>query len=226
MGKIKILAFYLIALLGLILEIIFLFEIPYYRYSNFLKYLKIVRIIFGFLVFLIDIYFRFCSISEIILGLTEKIREKDKYFQDKNIFYLIDKILIISGFVISLTSLILNIIGILSTSDYLSKKNSTDLQNTYLTCSLLLLFENILITICWIYFSIYWGINIHNFIKKTKNKENNGKKDEQKKEIKSRNEKIHIDKLNGGDAPLPPGSIQNPIQTMSSERELDVNVIG
>ena len=107
MGKIKILAFYLIALLGLILEIIFLFEIPYYRYSNFLKYLKIVRIIFGFLVFLIDIYFRFSSISEIILDLTEKIREKDKYFQDKNVFYLIDKILIISGFVISLTSLIL-----------------------------------------------------------------------------------------------------------------------
>jgi hypothetical protein len=221
MGKIKIIAFYLIALLGLILEIIFLFEIPYYRYSNFLKYLKIVRIIFGFLVFLIDIYFRFSSISEIILDLTEKIREKDKYFQDKNVFYLIDKILIISGFVISLTSLTLNIMGIVSTSDYLSKNNSTDLQNTYSTCSLLLLFENILITICWIYFSIYWGINIHNFRKKAKIKEIDDKKNEQKEEIKIKKEKINEVQNIGSDAPLPPRSLQVPIETSSSEREIN-----
>ena len=218
MGKIKIIAFYLIALLGLILEIIFLFEIPYYRYSNFLKYLKIVRIIFGFLVFLLDIYFRLTSISEIILGLEGK---KDRYFQDKNIFYLIDKILIISGFVISLTSLTLNIMGIVSTSDYLSKNNSTDLQNTYSTCSLLLLFENILITICWIYFSIYWGINIHNFRKKAKIKEIDDKKNEQKEEIKIENKKINEVQNIGSDAPLPPRSLQVPIETSSSEREIN-----
>ena len=72
MGKIRIIAFYLITLIGLILEIIFLFEIPYYRYSYFLKYLKIIRILFGFVIFLIDIYFRFTEFSEIIWNFKKK----------------------------------------------------------------------------------------------------------------------------------------------------------
>ena len=207
MGKIRIIAFYLIALIGIILEIIFLFLIPYYYYSKFLKYLKIVRVILGFVIFLIDIYFRFTEFSEIIWNFKNKIKKKDEHIQEKNIFYLIDKIFIISGFVISLTSLILNIIGIALISDYLSKDNSTDLQNTYWTRSLIFLFENILVTICWIYFSIYWALNIYNFKNKSKEKEINIEKEE-----------IIDDNNAGGEAP-PPENAQIENRQMSSERE-------
>ena len=207
MGKIRIIAFYLIALIGIILEIIFLFLIPYYYYSKFLKYLKIVRVILGFVIFLIDIYFRFTEFSEIIWNFKNKIKKKDEHIQEKNIFYLIDKIFIITGFVISLTSLILNIIGIALISDYLSKDNSTDLQNTYWTRSLIFLFENILVTICWIYFSIYWALNIYNFKNKSKEKEINIEKEE-----------IKDDNNAGGEAP-PPENAQIENRQMSSERE-------
>ena len=207
MGKIRIIAFYLIALIGIILEIIFLFLIPYYYYSKFLKYLKIVRVLLGFVIFLIDIYFRFTEFSEIIWNFQNKIKKKDEHIQEKNIFYLIDKIFIISGFVISLTSLILNIIGIALISDYLSKDNSTDLQNTYWTRSLIFLFENILVTICWIYFSIYWALNIYNFKNKSKEKEINIEKEE-----------IIDDNNAGGEAP-PPENAQIENRQMSSERE-------
>ena len=207
MGKIRIIAFYLIALIGIILEIIFLFLIPYYYYSKFLKYLKIVRVLLGFVIFLIDIYFRFTEFSEIIWNFKNKIKKKDEHIQEKNIFYLIDKIFIISGFVISLTSLILNIIGIALISDYLSKDNSTDLQNTYWTRSLIFLFENILVTICWIYFSIYWALNIYNFKNKSKEKEINIEKEE-----------IKDDNNAGGEAP-PPENAQIENRQMSSERE-------
>ena len=207
MGKIRIIAFYLIALIGIILEIIFLFLIPYYYYSKFLKYLKIVRVILGFVIFLIDIYFRFTEFSEIIWNFKNKIKKKDEHIQEKNIFYLIDKIFIITGFVISLTSLILNIIGIALISDYLSKDNSTDLQNTYWTRSLIFLFENILVTICWIYFSIYWALNIYNFKNKSKEKEINIEKEE-----------IKDDDYAGGEAP-PPENAQIENGQRSSERE-------
>ena len=221
MGKIRIIAFYLITLIGLILEIIFLFEIPYYRYSYFLKYLKIIRILFGFVIFLIDIYFRFTAISEMIWDFKNKIRKKDNNFQDKNIFFLIHKIFIISGFVISLTCLILNITGVVLASNYLSKDNSTDLQNKYWTCSLLLLFENILITICWIYFSIYWALNIYSFIKKSKNEEKNNKIEEIKDE--DINGKKYDNKMDVGVAP-PPSSI-NPIQNEQNSSEREINII-
>ena len=207
MGKIRIIAFYLIALIGIILEIIFLFLIPYYYYSKFLKYLKIVRVILGFVIFLIDIYFRFTEFSEIIWNFKKKIKKKDEHIQEKNIFYLIDKIFIISGFVISLTSLILNIIGIALISDYLSKDNSTDLQNTYWTRSLIFLFENILVTICWIYFSIYWALNIYNFKSKSKEKEINIEKEE-----------IKDDNNAGGEAP-PPENAQIEKRQRSFESE-------
>ena len=202
MGKIRIISFYLITLIGLFLEIIFLFVIPYYRYSHFLKYLKIIRILFGFIIFLIDIYFNCTAVSEIILAFKNEIQKEDEQVKDN--FYLINIILIISGFVISLTCLILNIIGVTLTTDYLNKDKSTDLQNTYWTCSLILLFENILITICWIYFFIYWALNIYNFMKE-KNKA--------------------IEKKNNQDEdapPIPPGV--NPIQNeqKSSDEIVDI----
>ena len=106
-----------------------------------------------------------------------------------------------------MTSLILNIIGIALISDYLSKDNSTDLQNTYWTRSLIFLFENILVTICWIYFSIYWALNIYNFKNKSKEKEINIEKEE-----------IKDDNNAGGEAP-PPENAQIENGQRSTERE-------
>ena len=164
MDKPKIICYYLIMLIALILEIIFLFQIPYYHFSGYLQNLKIIRIIFGLLIFLVDVYFRVVSIAEILFDIKKIKAKKDQYFADKNIFNLIDKILIIGGFAISIINLILNIVGIVLSSKYLNEKKETKLQEEYYTRSLLLLFENILISICWIYFSIYWGFSGFNFL--------------------------------------------------------------
>ena len=164
MDKPKIICYYLIMLIALILEIVFLFQIPYYHFSGYLQNLKIIRIIFGLLIFLVDVYFRVVSIAEILFDIKKIKAKKDQYFADKNIFNLIDKILIIGGFAISIINLILNIVGIVLSSKYLNEKKETKLQEEYYTRSLLLLFENILISICWIYFSIYWGFSGFNFL--------------------------------------------------------------
>ena len=169
MDKTKIIAYYIIFIVGLIIEIVFLFKIPYYRYSNFLKYLKIIRILLGFFIFLIDVYFRVISITETLLNKKGKISSKDKYFADKNFFFLVDKLLIIAAFVISFATLILNITGIVLASKNITSDNKTTLKNIYSTCTLLLLFENILFTIAWIYFTIYWGYYINYNIFKVKN---------------------------------------------------------
>jgi len=210
MDKVKIIVFYLIFLIGLILEIVFLFEIPYYRYSAFLKYLKIIRILLGFIIFLIDAYFRVVSITETLLQKERRIK-KDKYFADKNFFYLIDKILIIIGFVISLICLVLNIIGIVLSSKKISSANSTHLQNIYSRGSLILLFENILLTIAWIYFSIYWGFYIYYNIFQSKNDENSENQNSDK------NTAIFTNKNEEGAPPLPNGFVEG---GRSSERDL------
>ena len=172
MDKIKIIFYYLIILMGLILEIVFLFEIPYYSYINFLKYLKISRILLGFLIFLIDFYFRVVSIAETLLNKRKEKIKKDKYFADKTHFYLVDKILIVFGFTISLLGLVLNIIGVVLSSKKLKNNHSTEYQSKISRCSLILLFENILFIIAWIYFVIYWGFNVLNKIFNSSQEEN------------------------------------------------------
>ena len=172
MDKIKIIFYYLIILIGLILEIVFLFEIPYYSYINFLKYLKISRILLGFLIFLIDFYFRVVSIAETLLNKRKEKIKKDKYFADKTHFYLVDKILIVFGFTISLLGLVLNIIGVVLSSKKLKNNHSTEYQSKISRCSLILLFENILFIIAWIYFVIYWGFNVLNKIFNSSQEEN------------------------------------------------------
>ena len=175
MEKEKVITFYIIILVAFILEIVFLFHIPYYYYSRYLKYLKIIRIIFGFCILLIEVYLKAVSFSEQLLDI--KREEKDKKVKD-----LIDKILIIGGFVISITNFVLNIIGIGLTTKYLKEVNETDLQNKYHICSLLLLFENILISIVWICFSIYYGFSIYNsFSKEINEKEDNNIRDKENK---------------------------------------------
>ena len=176
MDKSKIISYYLIFFIELILEIVFLFEIPYYKYSNFLKYLKIVRILLAFFIFLFDVYFRVISITETLLNKKEKKTDIDKYFADKNFFFLVDKILIIAGFVISFVTLILNLVGVGLASKEITSNNSTTLKNIESRCSLILLFENILSAIAWIYFSFYWGFYIYYNIININKLENNGDK--------------------------------------------------
>ena len=178
MDKSKIIIYYLVIIIAIIIEIIFLFEIPYYYYSRYLKYLKLIRIIFGFLIFLIDVYFRVVSITEILLDIKKIKVIKDKYFTDKNIFNLIDKILIISGFTISLVTLILNLIGVGLSTKYLKSGQKTDIENEYNTRSIFLLFENCLISIGWIYLSFYWGFNMANSLLKGNEEESNINKKE------------------------------------------------
>ena len=192
MDKIKIIFYYLIILMGLILEIVFLFEIPYYSYINFLKYLKISRILLGFLIFLIDFYFRVVSIAETLLNKRKEKIKKDKYFADKTLFYLIDKILIICGFTISLLGFVLNTIGVVLSSKKLKNNHSTEYQNKISRCSLILLFENILFIIAWIFFVIYWGFNVLNKIVYLNQEENNQNKDN--KDKKSDEEKFNFNK--------------------------------
>ena len=207
MDKVKIIVYYLIFLIGMILEIVFLFEIPYYRYSFFLKYLKIIRILLGFLIFLIDAYFRVVSITETRLQIARRMK-KDKYFADKNFFYLIDKILIIIGFGISCICLVLNIIGVVLSSKEISSDNSTHLQNIYSRCSLILLFENILLTIAWIYFTIYWIFYIYyNIVKSNPEENSENHNNENNTDINNLGENcrdIYTNQVEGVVAPPPP----------------------
>ena len=163
----KIIAFYLIIIVALIIEIIFLFQIPYYDYSKYLKYLKIIRILSGFLIFLIDVYLQTIQIAEKLFGISNQV-SKDKYYMFKKNFNIFDKILIIGGFVLSISNLILNLIGVgLTTKRFINEKknkNKTYLQKINPSFSLLLLFENSLISIGWIHFSIYYGFNMNNFL--------------------------------------------------------------
>jgi len=201
MSKIQIVAYYIIIVIGIVLEIIFLFQIPYYRYSDFLKNLKLVRILFGLMICLIEIYFRVVSYSETLLLIKENPEGKNPISSDKNILKKIDIILMIIGATISLISLLLNIIGLASSINYLKKeKTDTDLKNTYYIKSLLLLFENCLVTICWIYFVIYWGIYIYKFFTETKE---TPKGDIKKEDIK---EKKNDENPNSGGNNQPVGS--------------------
>ena len=104
------------------------------------------------------------GVSEVVVSELTKIQKKYYEILTSN---LLDKILIISALVISSIGLILNIVGVGLSIKYLNDNgNSTTLQGIYSRCSLLLLFENILLTICWICFVIYWIWNILNFLSK------------------------------------------------------------
>ena len=74
-----------------------------------------------------------------------------------------DKILIIVAFLISIITLTLNITGIVACRKYLQK--SSPLPSYFYVDSLLLLIENVLVLLCWIFFLVYWGLHIKGFVK-------------------------------------------------------------
>ena len=141
---------YLVFGLCIIGEIVCLFLIPYYRYSKFLQNLKITRIILGIFLILIDCYFRANFFAELLSKNHKKIKTEQN---------LLDKILDISGLSISIIGCILNLIGVITSFDYIDTNAKTDLQNSYSTGSLLLFVENLFFIFFWLFFSAYWFYN-------------------------------------------------------------------
>ena len=162
--KIMNIIFFLVFLLSVFLEIIFLFQVPYYYFSYLLKSLKIIRILLGMINLLINIYFIVIQYAE---NLIKKEEEYKGDLPTSKIYHLSDKIIIIIAFIISTFTLCFNLVGLGLCSKYLKK---TTQSNIYID-SLLFLIENILVTICWMYFFIYWGFIIKfSIIPKTKAK--------------------------------------------------------
>ena len=161
-GKCMTIGFYLFFLFTVILEIIFLFEVPYYYFSLPLQSLKIIRILLGIINILISLYFIVIKYAE---NLIKKEEMGEEAQSSSSRYQLSDKILICVAFSISLFTLLYNIIGIYLSARYLKKTDSSFLANSLYIDSLLLLIENILVSLCWLYFVLYWGFNIQNFLK-------------------------------------------------------------
>ncbi len=184
--------FYAFFLCSTAIEIIFLFQIPYYYFSLPLKCLKIVRILLGIINFLIELFFEVIKYAEYLI----KKEEQSDVVSIKRRYGLTDKILIIIAFIISAFTLAYNFTGIVLNTKYLKKEDSSSLQHSLYVDSLLFLIENILILLCWLFFFIYWLFKIKGFIE---------------------TQKLYKEKANNVDKAPPPGPQQ---QQVSSEREL------
>ena len=160
--------FFSVFLCALILEVIFFYHVPYYHYSDFFKCLKVMRIIITMTIAIIHIYFM------LIFYIEQYVIKKERTSENADIVFpyifetisLSEKLVIIIAFILSGFMLIYNIIGIFKTIHYLKKNTSSEFENSLYIDSLLLLIENILITIGWIYFFVFFGIYLNKFIKK------------------------------------------------------------
>ena len=191
--KSMILTFYFVFLGSVIFEIVFLFEIPYYHFSILLQSLKIVRILLGIINVLIELFFEVIKYAEYLIKKEEKVKSSSS-----KRYRLFDKILIVISFVISAFTFCFNITGIALTSKYLEKKDSSFLANSIYVDTILLLIENSLVSFSWLYFLIFWGFNIKDFIKSQKSDDLKNK--------------------NGNFDSAPPGPSHN--QQPSSERQV------
>ena len=162
--KSMIIAFYCIFLFCVLSEIIFLYLVPYYSFNKLLIWLKILRIIFGVINVLIDLFF---LIKEYIEYFLKEEEHNDTESMARS-YHLYDKILTIIAFLFSILLLSFNIAGLISSSKYVKKEGESSFHYSLLIDSILLLIENILMTLCWIYFLIFWGFNIKRFMKKEK----------------------------------------------------------
>ena len=198
--KSLVLTFYFVFLGSAILEIVFLFEIPYYYFSITLQSIKIIRILLGIINLLIKLFFAVIRYAENLIKKEEQGKES---LSSSKRYSLFDKVLIKIALIISVVVFSLNMAGIGFTSNYLKKKDSSFLASSLYIDSMLLLIELILISLCWFYFIIFWAFNIQEFIKSQKIIEKKEKKDN----------------INGA----PPGPSQN--QQPSSERQVKPNEI-
>ena len=90
--------FFLVFIISAVLEIIFLFQVPYYYYSYLLKSLKIIRILLGMINLLINLYFT-------VINYAENLIKKEEGYEGNpptsRIYHLSDKITIIIAFILS-----------------------------------------------------------------------------------------------------------------------------
>ena len=161
-----IIFFYCTFLASIVIEFVFLFHIPYYYYSNYLKNLKIIRIIMNIINLLIDFYIIVIRYAENLIKKQEN--EKGLNGPSSRTNRLFDKILIIIAFSLSSVMFILNIIGIGLTAKYLETFDSSFIQNSLYIDTLFFLIENTLLSLCWLHFTIFWGFNIKDFMKNRK----------------------------------------------------------
>ena len=190
-----IIIFYVVFLASVIIETVFLFIIPYYNYSIILQCLKIVRILLGIINILIDLYLLVAKYAEYLIKKEEE-NSKDVSFSSFR-YKTLDKVLIVIASIISIFILSFNIAGIILGTKYLKKKDTSFMSNSLYVDALFLLIENLLILLCWLYYTIFWLYNIKEF-RKTK--------------------KIKADKNVAKINNAPPGPSQN--QIPSSERQI------
>ena len=193
--KLTTIIFYVVFLASVIIETVFLFIIPYYNYSIILQCLKIVRILLGIINILIDLYLLVAKYAEYLIKKEEE-NSKDVSFSSFR-YKTLDKVLIVIASIISIFILSFNIAGIILGTKYLKKKDTSFMSNSLYVDSLFLLIENLLILLCWLYYTIFWLYNIKEF-RKTK--------------------KIKADKNVAKINNAPPGPSQN--QIPSSERQI------
>ena len=193
--KVTTITFYIVFLASVIIETVFLFIIPYYNYSITLQCLKIIRILFGIINILIDLYLLVAKYAEYLIKKEEE-NSKDVSFSSFR-YKTFDKVLIIIASVISIFILSFNLAGIFLGAKKLKKKDNSFMSNSLYVDSLFLLIENLLILFVWLYYSIFWLFNIKEF-RKTK--------------------KIKTDKNVAKINNAPPGPSQN--QIPSSERQI------
>ena len=160
--KSMIIAFYCIFLFCVLSEIVFLYLVPYYSFNKLLIWLKILRIIFGIINALIDLFFLIIEYIEYLV----KEEEGNDIEEMARSYHLYDKILTVIAFLFSILLISFNIAGLVSSSKYLKKEGESSLHYSLLIDSILLLIENILMTLCWIYFLLFWGFNIKKYLKK------------------------------------------------------------
>ena len=193
--KLTTIIFYVVFLASVIIETVFLFIIPYYNYSIILQCLKIVRILLGIINILIDLYLLVAKYAEYLIKKEEE-NSKDVSFSSFR-YKTLDKVLIVIASIISIFILSFNIAGIILGTKYLKKKDTSFMSNSLYVDALFLLIENLLILLCWLYYTIFWLYNIKEF-RKTK--------------------KIKADKNVAKINNAPPGPSQN--QIPSSERQI------
>ena len=170
--KSMIIAFYCIFLFCVLSEIVFLYLVPYYSFNKLLIWLKILRIIFGIINALIDLFFLIREYIEYLV----KEEEGNDIEEMARSYHLYDKILTVIAFLFSILLISFNIAGIVSSSKYLKKEGESSFHYSLLIDSILLLIENILMTLCWIYFLLFWGFYTKKYMKKEEIKPKKEKK--------------------------------------------------
>ena len=165
-----------------------------------LQSLKIIRILLGIVNNLIELYFLVAKYAEYLI---KKEEGSENASLSSYRYKPLDKILIVIASIISIFILSFNVAGIILGAKYLKNNDSSFLSNSLYVDSVFLLLENLLILLCWVYYSFFWLYNIKEFRKIIKIE----------KDIQKQRKNVN------GIYNAPPGPSQN--QIPSSERKIN-----